>query len=194
MDLAQGDYSIKIEGQTKEDYSEMVMVDDLNVPYSFANSSMMGTDGFFEFKKLPIELVELKRLEEHDSRMPTVFSDFGGLEKGKAIVLKNIFFETGSDQLKTSSYAELDKLVNELKATETQIEISGHTDNVGNEAFNKTLSKNRAIAVKDYLTEKGIKAERLTTKGNGSEKPIASNETEEGRKQNRRVEFVVMEK
>lgn len=191
-DLALGKYEVKIADLSPEDYGEIVLVDDLNVPYSYSNSRMIGADGAFKFEKLPIELVELKRLEEKDSDMPLNLSDFGGMEEGKAIVLKNILFETGSAQLKATSNAELDQLAKELKAKPAlNIEISGHTDNVGNEATNKLLSKNRADAVKAYLVEKGIAETRLTTVGHGSAKPIASNDTEEGRKQNRRVEFVV---
>lgn len=191
-DLALGKYEVKIAGLSPEDYGEIVLVDDLNVPYSFSNSSMLGADGNFKFEKLPIEMVELKRLEEKDSDMPLSISDFGGMEEGKAIVLKNILFESGSSQLKKTSNVELDQLAKELQSkSEVNIEISGHTDNVGNEATNKLLSKSRAEAVKAYLVSKGIATTRLTTLGLGSAKPIASNDTEEGRKQNRRVEFVV---
>jgi outer membrane protein OmpA-like peptidoglycan-associated protein len=75
-----------------------------------------------------------------------------------------------------------------------KIEISGHTDDVGNEQSNLKLSQSRAEAVKNYLTEKGITADRLTAKGYGKSKPIALNSTEEGRKQNRRTEFTVLSK
>jgi outer membrane protein OmpA-like peptidoglycan-associated protein len=190
-DLALGDYSVKIENPSASDYSEVVVVDDLNVPFSYSNSRMLGADGFFKFEKLPADIVELKRLEERDSRMPALTSNFEGMAVGKAIVLKNILFESGSAQLKSSSFSELDKLVSELQSKPAiKIEISGHTDNQGNEATNKLLSENRAISVKKYLIQKGIAADRLTSKGMGSAKPLATNDTEEGRKQNRRVEFV----
>jgi outer membrane protein OmpA-like peptidoglycan-associated protein len=191
-DLASGDYSVKIENPSASDYSEVVVVDDLNVPFSYSNSRMLGADGFFKFEKLPADVVELKRLEERDSRMPAITSNFEGMAVGKAIVLKNILFESGSAQLKSTSYPELDKLVSELQSKPAiKIEISGHTDNQGNEATNKLLSENRAVSVKKYLIQKGIAADRLTSKGLGSAQPLATNDTEEGRKQNRRVEFVV---
>ena len=72
-----------------------------------------------------------------------------------------------------------------------KIEVSGHTDNVGNKKDNQLLSENRAQAVVNYLTAKGIKANRLSSKGFGDSKPVASNKTEEGRQQNRRVEFSI---
>jgi len=73
-----------------------------------------------------------------------------------------------------------------------RIELGGHTDDVGAAAANKTLSQNRADAVSTFLIEKGIPEERLTTKGYGTEKPLASNDSEEGRAQNRRTEFTVL--
>jgi outer membrane protein OmpA-like peptidoglycan-associated protein len=191
-DLALGKYEVKIANLSAADYGEIVLVDDLNVPYSYSNSNMLGADGAFKFEKLPMEMVELKRLEEKDSDMPLNLSDFGGMQEGKAIILKNILFESGSAQLKATSNAELDQLAKELKSRpQVNIEISGHTDNVGNEATNKLLSKNRADAVKAYLVDQGIAASRLSTIGLGSAKAMATNDTEEGRKQNRRVEFVV---
>ena len=75
-----------------------------------------------------------------------------------------------------------------------RIEISGHTDNVSGESFNLELSKKRAKAVVDYLNLQRISIDRLETKGYGFRQPIASNETEEGRAKNRRVEFKILEK
>lgn len=191
-DIETGDYFVKIEDAAEGTYSEMVIVDDLNVPYLYTNSTMIGTDGFFKFEKLPAEVVEMKRIAERDTRMklPT---DFSKMEEGKPIVLKNILFASGSSELLESSFTELDKLSEELaKRTTVRIEISGHTDNTGNENTNRILSENRARAVKDYLVKKGIEESRLVYKGYGQGKPLASNDTEEGRKQNRRVEFVIV--
>jgi len=191
-DVAKGEYSIKMEGKVDDKYSEMVVVDDLNVPFAFANSSMMGTDGMFNFEKLPIEIVEMKRMEERDSRMK-VPTDFSQMEDGKPIVLKNILFESGSATLLESSFTELDKLAAELqKRPALKVEISGHTDNTGNAAANLTLSQGRAQAVKDYLMKKGVEGARMTPKGYGQTKPVASNDNEDGKRQNRRVEFVVV--
>jgi len=112
---------------------------------------------------------------------------------GEKIVLKNIFFETAKYNLKNESKVELDKLVAFLtKNNKLIIEIGGHTDNAGNAQLNLALSKNRANSVKEYLTGKGIVAERLQTKGYGANEPIADNSTAEGKAKNRRTEFKIM--
>lgn len=116
------------------------------------------------------------------------------IQPGKEVVLKNVFFETAKYDLKPKSRVELDKLVSFLNENSTvKIELGGHTDNVGNKKDNQILSDNRAKAVKDYLVNKGINAERLLTKGYGDTSPIADNNTEEGRAENRRTAFKVVE-
>ncbi len=112
---------------------------------------------------------------------------------GNKVVLKNIFFETDSYGLKDESKAELKKLIDFMNInTKIKIEISGHTDNVGTAAHNNVLSENRAKSVYDYLVANGIDKTRMTYKGYGFDKPIATNDTEEGRALNRRTEFKVM--
>lgn len=116
------------------------------------------------------------------------------IEKGARVVLNNIFFETGKADLKPESYIELNKAFNLLKANpRMKVEIGGHTDNVGSEDANMKLSHARAKAVMDYLLKAGISSNRLQAKGYGETNPIATNDTEEGRAQNRRTEFVVIE-
>ncbi len=116
------------------------------------------------------------------------------IQAGKAVVLKNIFFETDSYALKDESKAELGKLLTFLNDNpEIRIEISGHTDNVGTMAYNLELSGNRAKSVYEYLIDKGTEKSRLTFKGYGMTKPIDSNETEDGRAANRRTEFMIIE-
>ncbi len=116
------------------------------------------------------------------------------IEVGKRVVLKNIFYATNEYELLSDSRAELIKLVQFLKNNSgVSIKIEGHTDNIGSEVLNKDLSINRAKEVKDFLVENGISSDKLTFEGFGSLSPIASNETEEGRAQNRRTAFVVTE-
>ena len=116
------------------------------------------------------------------------------IEVGATVRLNNIFFETGKDELKAESYSELNRVVKFLNDNPTvKIELSGHTDNVGDKGMNKTLSQKRADAVLAYLTSKGIAADRLVAKGYGMEKPVADNATEQGKAQNRRVEFTILE-
>ncbi len=114
------------------------------------------------------------------------------VKTGESVVLKNIFFETNSFELKKESTVELDKLVQLLKENAAmKIEIGGHTDNIGSDESNQKLSENRAKSVNDYLVKAGIVATRLSYKGYGKTKPISTNDTEEGRAQNRRTEFIV---
>ncbi|MEC5142290.1 OmpA family protein [Chitinophaga sp. 212800010-3] len=114
------------------------------------------------------------------------------LTANASIVLHNIFFDTKQYSLKPASITELDKLVQLLKENPAiKIEISGYTDNVGTDKDNQILSENRAKAVVQYLTEKGISAARLTSKGYGKTQPVADNDTEEGRAQNRRTVMTI---
>ncbi len=111
---------------------------------------------------------------------------------GSKIALRNIFFDTGKSTLRAESNAELDRLVKLMKDVPSlKIEISGHTDNTGSATLNETLSQSRAEAVVAYLTTKGIAANRMTAKGYGASKPIASNATDDGKQLNRRTEFEI---
>jgi outer membrane protein OmpA-like peptidoglycan-associated protein len=110
----------------------------------------------------------------------------------KTMALQNIFFETGSYSILSSSEPELNSLARTLQTNAgMKIEIRGHTDNIGDAMSNQLLSENRAKAVFTYLTGKGIPANRISYKGFGEKQPVATNDTEEGRKQNRRTEFVI---
>jgi outer membrane protein OmpA-like peptidoglycan-associated protein len=112
---------------------------------------------------------------------------------GSKIVLKNIFFDYGKETLRETSFPELDRLVALLNSyPEMKIEIGGHTDSHGGLQFNTQLSEARAKSVVDYLVEKGISKPRLSYKGYAYLQPIATNDTDEGRQQNRRVEFKVI--
>ena len=111
---------------------------------------------------------------------------------GNTITLTNIFFDLGKATLRMESNAELDRLVKLMNdAPKLKIEIAGHTDNTGSAIMNENLSQQRANAVVAYLVSKGINLARLTAKGYGSKKPVATNETEAGRQQNRRTEFKI---
>ena len=116
------------------------------------------------------------------------------ITKGTKVVLNNIFFESGRAELKPISYVELNKAVELMEQNNSMvIEIGGHTDNLGSEAANLSLSQKRAETVKGYLELAGIETSRLQAKGYGEAKPIADNSTAEGRKTNRRTEFVIVE-
>jgi outer membrane protein OmpA-like peptidoglycan-associated protein len=115
------------------------------------------------------------------------------VKQGKAVVLNNIFFPSNSYTLEDKSRTELDKIVTFLKKNPSlKIEFGGHTDNVGSDQDNLTLSLRRAEAVQQYIVKNGIEASRLKFKGYGETQPVASNDSEEGRQKNRRIEFKVL--
>ncbi|MBN2669969.1 MAG: OmpA family protein [Bacteroidales bacterium] len=116
------------------------------------------------------------------------------LEVGKAVQINDIHFATNSAMFMKGSLFILDNFVQYLKENQNiRIEIHGHTDNVGSSRSNKKLSEQRARTVRDYIVFQGIDPSRVTAyKGFGESKPIATNETEKGRAQNRRTEFVIV--
>ena len=174
---------------------------DKNTPTTLENSSEieqfnLATSGFAEKKKrvayyllddLSVTPVEIKK--PVPSISTSITSD---LKKKKSYTFKNVNFETGKWDLLPDALPELDALAVFLKENpKVQVEIGGHTDNVGSDTDNQVLSENRAEAVRNYLVARGIAAERLAFKGYGESKPVASNETGEGRLANRRVECTI---
>lgn len=120
---------------------------------------------------------------------------FAVLEIGRKLVLDNIHFAYNRYDIEESSMPELDYLISLMKARPTlRIKIEGHTDDAGEEGYNLRLSRLRAESVKLYMVRKGIASDRLFTIGYGESKPTASNETEEGRRLNRRTEFIILQK
>lgn len=117
------------------------------------------------------------------------------IEVGMTVRLKNIYFDFDKTTLKKESFVELNKVVDFLKRNNTvEIEIGGHTDDKGSDDYNASLSQGRSQAVVDYLISQGIEDFRLTAHGYGESKPIDSNASEEGRANNRRVEFTIVKK
>lgn len=136
------------------------------------NITLSNTDGFKEYKQ-DVTLIEAKA--------------------GNKIVLRNIFFDLGKAELRTESAVELAKLVEVLKKNPgLRIEISGHTDNVGDPALNQKLSEDRAKTVLNFLVQNGIASSRLIAKGYGSSQPVSPNTTEEGKQKNRRTEMKIL--
>ncbi len=115
------------------------------------------------------------------------------IRAGETVVLRNIFFKTDSHELLPESLVELRKLLELLNQNpQMRIEIGGHTDSTGSFVYNQSLSERRALSVYNYLVENGIESNRLAYSGYADQKPIATNETEEGRALNRRTEFKVL--
>ena len=113
------------------------------------------------------------------------------LAANEAVAINNLLFETGSDVIMPSSLPELKRIATFIATYGYKVRLAGHTDNVGQPEANKSLSQARAEAVKRQLVEYGCAAEDIKTFGYGDLKPVASNETEEGRAQNRRVEITL---
>jgi outer membrane protein OmpA-like peptidoglycan-associated protein len=114
--------------------------------------------------------------------------------KGSTIRLRNVFFEFDRADIKPESEVELLEVVRLLQAhPKWKVEVQGHTDSVGTAMYNQQLSQRRAEAVRQFLIERGIKAERIQARGYGSSRPIAPNTTEEGRALNRRTEILFIE-
>lgn len=115
------------------------------------------------------------------------------LKKNSTAVLSNLFFETGKYTLDKNSKTELNKLATLIRQNILKVEISGHTDNVGTAKDNENLSAKRAESVCNYLISQGINKNLLVAKGFGASQPVGDNTTEEGRKNNRRIEIKILE-
>ncbi len=159
------------------------------LPKGFNYGFIAEADGYYAIN----ENIDLAALDEYKEVERNIY--MAPLNVGAVIRLNNIFFEFGKAVLKEESYPELDRVVKLLTANPTiTLEIAGHTDNVGSDEANQTLSADRAIAVVDYLISKGIGKKVLTSKGYGETVPVGDNNTEEGRQLNRRVEFKILNK
>jgi outer membrane protein OmpA-like peptidoglycan-associated protein len=113
-------------------------------------------------------------------------------DRGLVLTLGNVLFATGRSDLKAGGSNSLDKLVSFLNEyPDRSVAIEGHTDNVGSDDLNQALSQRRAESVKSYLMQHGIESRRLTASGIGENRPVADNDSESGRQQNRRVEVII---
>ena len=136
-----------------------------------------------------------KKMDQQAEEMKKVLGDAEVRREGEGIIInfkEKVLFGYDRADLTTNATTNLDKLVNILnKYPETNIEVIGHTDAKGSDAYNRTLSERRANAVTGYLRSHGISSTRLSATGMGETDPVASNDTDEGRALNRRVEFVI---
>jgi outer membrane protein OmpA-like peptidoglycan-associated protein len=135
------------------------------------------------------------KMDKQAEEMKKVLGDAEVRRVGEGIVIdfkEKVLFGFDRSDLGANAATNLDKLINVLnKYPDTDIQILGHTDNKGTDEYNQGLSERRATSVSGYLKNHGISSSRVSTKGMGENDPIASNDTEEGRSQNRRVEFVI---
>ncbi len=117
------------------------------------------------------------------------------VQEAVSLAAKSVQFENNSSIIKTTSFSNLDNVVNLLNQyPDYNVAIGGHTDSVGNEEYNKNLSEKRAKACLEYLVKKGIDRSRMTATGYGENQPISDNSTNEGKEINRRVEFILFKK
>ena len=126
---------------------------------------------------------------------PGAVVDLDGCEVEAVISLENVHFDFDKATLRPEAIAILNDAAALLKTHErVVVEVAGHTDSVGTDAYNQGLSERRANSVRDYLVSQGINASRMTAKGYGEAQPVATNDTDEGRQLNRRVELIVLDR
>ncbi|MBL7810137.1 MAG: OmpA family protein [Saprospiraceae bacterium] len=192
---APGGKWVKVSGQFVAKYeAEFILIG--NFSDDFNTLSIVPREDCFNYAYYYIEDVLVKKIPPFKP-VPVKPDDLTKqtLEVGKTIQLKHIYFEFDKDELMPRSYVELNKLLKIMRENpKLSIEIVGHTDALGEDAYNLDLSKRRAMAVEKFLLNNKINKTRLRSKGEGESKPIATNDTDEGRAQNRRVEFVVIRK
>ncbi len=173
------------------------------------NTISEGQDGFYEVKLSGEGHYQILTSAEgfmnttDELEIPEIYADtiiqkdlfLDQIEIGATVRLNNIFFDFDKTDLRDESVMELDRVVEFLKSNPTvRIEIAGHTDSKGSDSYNIALSDGRAASVRKYLVENWIDRDRVVSHGYGEGKPIATNETDEGRQKNRRVEFTILEK
>lgn len=178
-----------------------------NITFINSNGATVATaktDSITGFAKLRLPLnTQIKIRIEADNYLTFTdnVSDIGAevmykiepIIKKRAIILHNLFFATNKTTILPESESAMQNLYELMvENPELRIRITGHTDNVGTNIDNQKLSEGRAKSVKDNLVQRGISAERIETDGKGETQPITTNDTEEGRAKNRRVEFVIL--
>ncbi|MFZ8835441.1 MAG: OmpA family protein [Flavobacteriales bacterium] len=163
-----------------------------------------GTDGAFTLS-FPLEeavilqveqpgyLFYSQREESFDAKEMVIEVPLWPLEIGSILILTDVLFETSSSSLAPDFQPELEQLAKTMKQSDVKIRITGHTDGLGNTRDNLELSLSRARAVRDYLVEMGVDQSRLEVEGMGARRPLATNDTPEGRARNRRTEIEVIE-
>lgn len=183
-------HRIRTKLNTKMDYFAYYYIDQVSVtPVETNEQCQCSANSYTVAEKhlwMPPKLKEEAELTGLDD------SSFGKIVFGKPVELKNIYFDFDKFDLLPQSNFELDKLYHLVAGVRgITIELAGHTDSMGESSYNRILSQNRAKSVTEYLINKGLPASQIRYYGYGSTVPVASNETDDGRQQNRRVEFII---
>jgi len=161
----------------------------LRTQNSFYMSTIRNTDADpYTDRLFDSEILERKQV--FNEKFETALGGTSRIEK--TIKLEYVYFETGSSQLTPLSEYELNNLVEKMnQQTNIRIELAGHTDNSGNPEDNINLSQSRAEVVKQFLVDQGVDENRITAKGYGQNQPVDTNDTDEGRANNRRTEVII---
>ncbi len=170
---------------------DVLMVNEITVGSgSNLHVARRSVDGFFHFEKLSADENKLGKMDAPDIQIKLKAEEAQTVKDA----MENLEFDFGKEGIRTTSNSGLDKLTNLMIKNPTwRLKLSGHTDNVSSMKFNMTLSKKRVESVKKYLVSKGISGDRIVLKWYGPTKPVASNNTEEGKQKNRRVEFLIIQ-
>jgi outer membrane protein OmpA-like peptidoglycan-associated protein len=159
------------------------------LPYGKNYGYSAKANGYYSIS----ENINLEKLSEYKEIEKNLY--LAPIEVGEVVRLNNVFFDFNKYKLKPESYSELDRVVKFLTDYPTiEIELSGHTDNIGTYEYNQKLSENRVNAVAEYIFSKGVQRNRIIVIGYGETQPADTNESEEGRQKNRRVEFKILKK
>ncbi|MEP2771776.1 MAG: OmpA family protein [Fulvivirga sp.] len=163
---------------------------DVSIPSGYKYQISVQAEGFVNIEDLALDFTNI-----YDNDTIVYKIEMTPVKVGQRIALDNIYFDFDKATLRPESQTQLNKVFDFLdNHNKVKIELDGHTCSIGQEDYNQKLSEDRALAVKQYLIDKGIKDKRLTSFGFGESQPKESNETSTGREQNRRVEFVIKEK
>ncbi len=178
--------TIKIAGGSYSENQTLATAFAFNLPSANDYTLVVEADGYISHSvKLNITTNKPREFEHNVVLQP--------IELGTTVKLDLVLFTRGTTEFLDESYEQLDLMIQMMKDNPTmEIELGGHTDNVGNSRLNKKLSQERVDAVVKYFIDNGIDSKRLSGKGYGGTKPIASNKSEETRRLNRRVEFTVV--
>jgi OOP family OmpA-OmpF porin len=158
------------------------------LPFRIGKNSMLTHSAYYYIDDVSVRAVDSLKQKV----VPVGTSDFksDAIELNRDYILKNIQFEFDSYVLMRASFVELDKVIDYLKVNgQVHVRLAGHTDFIGSEDYNTTLSRNRARSVADYFISKGVSPNRIISYGYGKTRPLVLDKTDEGRKINRRVEI-----
>ncbi|MCK9521610.1 MAG: OmpA family protein [Proteobacteria bacterium] len=168
-------------------YTEMLVPNGAKYTVTYLSMAKSDVNMSVEIPAVERATIQLTMYYSHTKAPPPLTADVP--DDDRRLILEGVVFDTAKATLKSESFPHLEKVVEYMKYKPgCRVELSGHTDSVGNAQKNKKLSVDRANAVKKWLVTKGIAADRIEAVGYGQERPIATNDTEEGRATNRRTE------